>query len=212
MWNNEFNENNEKKELNSREKLDLLKKEIYQSIASEFDISHITAEKLTALKKETKINWVENLKKELETNKHIEVNDKNKILSLTAERLDNLYKAISWAEKLTQKEFIDELEIVQIWNNTSLSKKLFPKLYEKAVNPENKADQIMGFCLWWLDSCSTTIKFLFDIWAWVTLTPKHTYLIISWKWQYKKLDKKTFILALLASILSIGYIIYTVLI
>jgi hypothetical protein len=77
------------------------------------------------------------------------------------------------------------------------------------VKPENTKDQILWFCLWWVDTCSTTIKFLFDIWAWVVKTPNHTYLIISWKWEYKKLDKKTFILALAVSTISIGYIIYS---
>jgi len=100
--------------------------------------------------------------------------------------------------------------VIKIWDNTSLSKKLFPKLHDKAINPENKTDQIVWFCLWWLDSCSTTIKFLYDIWTWVTLTPHHTYLIISWKWQYKNLDKKIFILALVVTVISFTYLFYTI--
>jgi sRNA-binding carbon storage regulator CsrA len=53
MSNIEINENNENNELNSREKLDLLKKEIYQSISKEFNVSNDTAKKLTDLKKDT---------------------------------------------------------------------------------------------------------------------------------------------------------------
>lgn len=212
MGNIEINENKENNELSSREKLDLLKKEVYQSIAKEFNISHKTAEKLALLKKETWLIWSENLKKEIENNTQIDLNDKDNILSLTWERLQNLYNAILWAEKLTNKEYLDEIEVIKIWDKTSLSKKLFPKLYEKAINPEKTTDQIMWFCLWWLDSCSTTIKFLYDIWAWVTLTPHHTYLIITWKWEYKKLNKKIFILALVISIISLWYIIYSTII
>ena len=212
MWNIEINENKENNELSSREKLDLLKKEVYQSIAKEFNISHKTAEKLALLKKETWLTWSENLKKEIENNTQIDLNDRDSILSLTWERLQNLYNAISWALKLTNKEYLDEIEVIKIWDNSSLSKKLFPKLYEKAINPEKTSDQIMWFCLWWLDSCSTTIKFLYDIWAWVTLTPHHTYLIITGKWEYKKLDKKLFILAFVISIISFWYIIYSVII
>jgi hypothetical protein len=76
------------------------------------------------------------------------------------------------------------------------------------VKPENTTDQILWFCLWWVDTCSTTIKFLFDIWTWVIKTPSHTYLVISWKWQYKKLDKKTFILAMSISVSVFLYFIY----
>lgn len=209
MSNIEINENNEDNELTSKQKLELLKKEVYQSIAKEFNISTETAKKLSSLKSETWLNNFDSLKKEVENNNKFDLNDKNNILSLTSENLQNLYNAISWAEKLTNKEFIDELEIIKIWTGDSLSKKLFPKLYEKAVKPENTKDQILWFCLWWVDTCSTTIKFLFDIWAWVVKTPNHTYLIISWKWEYKKLDKKTFILALAVSTISIGYIIYS---
>jgi hypothetical protein len=50
---------------------------------------------------------------------------------------------------------------------------------------------------------------LFDLWAWLTLTPHHTYLIISWKWQYKKLDKNIFILALIITIISFLYILFS---
>lgn len=206
-------ENNEQKNINnnendSRKKLDILKNDIYKSIANEFNISKDTAEKLTNLKKETWYQSHNSLKKELESNTTIDSNDKNKILSLTSERLNSLYNAISWAEKLTRKEYIDSLEIVKIWNKSALSKKLFPKMYDKSVDPENKSDQIIWFCLWWLDSCFTTIKFLFDIWSWIIKTPNHTYLVISWKWEYKKLDKNTFILAFGVSLIIIFYIIY----
>lgn len=209
MSNIEINENNENNELNSREKLDLLKKEIYQSISKEFNVSNDTAKKLTDLKKDTWLNSIDNLKIEIAKNKQIDSVDRDNILSLTWEKLQNLYNAISWAEKLTKYEFIQDIEIIKIWNNNCLSKKLFPKLHNKAINPENKTDQIVWFCLWWLDSCSTTIKFLFDLWAWLTLTPHHTYLIISWKWQYKKLDKNIFILALIITIISFLYILFS---
>ncbi len=208
MSNIEINENNEDNELTSKQKLELLKKDIYQSISKEFNISNKTTNELSSLKKETLLN-VDNLKQEIEKNKSIDLNDKNNILSLTSERLNDLYNAISWAKKITDNEFIDELEVIKIWNKSSLSQKLFPNLYTKSINPENTWDQIMWFCLGWLDTCSTTIKFLFDIWAGVVKTPNHTYLIISWKWEYKKLDKKTFILALVVSITSIVYIIYS---
>ncbi|MFA5916745.1 MAG: hypothetical protein WC850_00740 [Candidatus Gracilibacteria bacterium] len=209
MSNIEINENNEDNELTSKQKLELLKKEVYQSIAKEFNISTETAKKLSSLKSETGLNNFDSLKKEVENNNKFDLNDKNNILSLTSENLQNLYNAISGAEKLTNKEFIDELEIIKIGTGDSLSKKLFPKLYEKAVKPENTKDQILGFCLGGVDTCSTTIKFLFDIGAGVVKTPNHTYLIISGKGEYKKLDKKTFILALAVSTISIGYIIYS---
>jgi hypothetical protein len=53
MSNIEINENNEDNELTSKQKLELLKKEVYQSIAKEFNISTETAKKLSSLKSET---------------------------------------------------------------------------------------------------------------------------------------------------------------
>ncbi len=194
--------------LSSRQRLDLLKNEVYQSIAKEFNVSYKTAERLSLLKTETWLSSLNSLKKELWNNNQIDSKDKDNLLSLENNRLQDLFNAISWAEKITNKEIVDDIEFIQIWDNDWLSKTLFPKLFEKATNPESPWDQVLWFCLWWLDSCSTTIKFLFDIWSWAILSPKHTYMIISWKWQYKKLDKKTFILALVVSLVSFWYLIY----
>lgn len=205
----EILENKESNEwLSSRQRLDLLKNEVYQSISKEFNVSYKTAERLSNLKTETWLNSLNSLKIELWNNKLIDSKDRNNLLSLENNRLQDLYNALKWADKITSKEAIENIEVIQIWNNDWLSKNLFPKLYEKSINPENPADQVLWFCLGWLDSCSTTIKFLFDIWSWAILSPHHTYLIISWKWQYKKVDKKNFILALILSILWILYIIY----
>lgn len=205
----EILENKESNEwLSSRQRLDLLKNEVYQSIAKEFNVSYKTAERLSHLKTETWLNTLAWLKNELGKTESIDSSDKSNLLSLENNRLQDLYNAITWAEKITNKEVLEDIEVIQIWNKDWLSKDLFPKLYDKAINPENPADQVLWFCLWGLDSCSTTIKFLFDIWSWAILTPKHTYLIISWKWQYKKLDKRTFILAMILTILVIAYIIY----
>lgn len=204
----------EKKEvaeqLSSRQRLDLLKNEVYLSIAKEFNVSYKTAERLSLLKTEAWLNSLAILKEELWNNQQIDLNDKKNLLSLENSRLQELYNAIRWAEKLTSFETIKDLEIIHIWNKNSLSKKLFPSLYNKAINPENWWDQIIWFCLWWLDSCSTTIKFLFDIWAWVTLSPHHTYIIISWKWQYRKVDRKTFILAFIVFISILWYLVYKI--
>lgn len=208
----EILENKESNEwLSSRQRLDLLKNEVYQSIAKEFNVSYKTAERLSQLKTETWLNSLTSLKKELDKNQNIDENDKNNLLSLEKSRLQDFYNAITWAEKITRLEVVKDLEIINIWDKDWLSQKLFPNLLKKAINPEDTKDQIIWFCLWWLDSCSTTIKFLFDIWSGAIKSPHHTYLIISWKWQYKKLDKRTFILAMIVSLISFWYIIYSIL-
>nr|MDD3720620.1 hypothetical protein [Candidatus Gracilibacteria bacterium] len=205
----EILENKESNEgLSSRQRLDLLKNEVYQSISKEFNVSYKTAERLSNLKTETGLNSLNSLKIELGNNKLIDSKDRNNLLSLENNRLQDLYNALKGADKITSKEAIENIEVIQIGNNDGLSKNLFPKLYEKSINPENPADQVLGFCLGGLDSCSTTIKFLFDIGSGAILSPHHTYLIISGKGQYKKVDKKNFILALILSILGILYIIY----
>lgn len=194
--------------LESKEKLKLLKKEVYSSIAKEFNISQDTAKKLAKFKNESWLDSFKNLKKEIELNSKINEKDKNSILWFTSDKLENLYNAINGAEKLITNKSIDNIEVILIWDKKSLSKKLFPKLYELWVSPKSNSEQIIWFCLWSMDSCSTTVKLLYDIWKWVVICPNHIYMILKWKWQYKKLDKFSFFLALLIVLSFLIYILF----
>lgn len=212
MENKESKNNYDEANNESRIKLDLLKKEIYNSIATEFSISNKTAEDLALLKKDAWITSHEKLKQEVEANDTINIDDRNVILWLTNERLKNLYSAILWAEKLTNKDSLSNIEFISIWDKSSFTQKKVPKLYEKWINPENNTDQIIGLCLWWIDSCSATIKYLFDLGDWIIKSPKHTYLIISWKAKYKDLSRIAFLGAFIITFFSLTFIIYYVLI
>gem|GEM_PF-4119567 len=88
-------ENLEKKELTSKQKLELLKNEVYNSISNEFNISHDTAEKLQHLKQQYNIGNIDEFKDELEKHNQINIDDKNNILAFTNDRLKNLYNTIS---------------------------------------------------------------------------------------------------------------------
>ncbi|NDK07766.1 hypothetical protein EOM39_00800 [Candidatus Gracilibacteria bacterium] len=208
MENKENKNNYDETNNESRIKLDLLKKEIYKSIATEFSISNKTAEELAILKKDAGINSHEKLKLEVETNENINIDDRNVILGLTNDRLKNLYSAILGAEKLTNKDSISNIEFISIGEKSSFTQKKFPKLYEKGFNPENNSDQIIGLCLGGIDSCSATIKYLFDLGDGIIKSPKHTYLIISGKAKYKDLSRMTFLVAFIITFFSLSYIVY----
>lgn len=204
--NNIENNNIENNANDTKDKLKILKQEVYKSISNEFNITPKSAKELSNFKSEIIVD-IKNLKQEIENNIKIEANDKSKILSLTNDRLHDLINIIKWSNKLSENEILDWLEVIKIWDKKSLTKKIFPKFYEKYVNAESKTEQVIWFCLWTMDSCSTTIKFLLDIWSWVIKTPTHTYLIISWKWQYNNISKWSFILAFIVTIFSLAYIV-----
>lgn len=200
-------EKNNQKEQSNKEKLSILKKEILNSLSSEFDISHETAEKLTKLKFETKESKINEFKKEL--NKLSEINqiDKDKILALTNDKLENLFNSIKWAEKLSNEESNEGLDIIFIEKDDAISKKIFPNLFEKSINPTNYKDQIIWFSLWSLDSIYSTSKLLYDIWAWLVKSPNHIYIILSWKWDYKNMSQKKFLIYFLLTIFIIVFFV-----
>ncbi|MDD3302656.1 MAG: hypothetical protein PHN31_03795, partial [Candidatus Gracilibacteria bacterium] len=194
--------------LTSKQKLELLKTEVYNSISNEFNISHDTAEKLQKLKQQYNIGNIDEFKDELEKHNQINIDDKNNILAFTNDRLNNLYNTISGAEKLTLEENLDSIEVYVIGEKDSFTKKYFPKLYEKSVNPVNYQEQIVGFCLGGLDSCTTTLKFLFDVGSGIIKTPKHSYIIITGKGQYKNISRKEFLIYFAISFGCLVYIIF----
>lgn len=202
---NQFNpENLEKQELTSEEKLKLLKNDIYKDISSEYNISHDTALKLKDLKSEN----LDKFKENLQNHEQINTNDKNNILSFTNEKLRNLYNTISWAEKLLNKDNIENVEVYTIWEKDSITKRFLPNLYEKVIDPANYKEQVIWLWLWSIDSFSSGLKLLYDIWAWIVKTPKHTYIILSWKWTYKNISKRNFLICLILSLIVVFYFIF----
>jgi len=198
-------------DLPTKDKISILKKEIIKSLSNDYEITQKTAEELTKLKFETSKNKIDNLKNYLENNKEIIDKDRNKILSLTEQELDKLYNSIKWAEKLIDNEDIEKIEFFYLEKNDELSRKIFPKLFEKAINPVDYKDQIIWLWLWSIDSVYTTSKLIYDIWKWVIKTPKHIYLILSNTWTYKNIERKIFLLYLFISFTILVYILFEIL-
>ncbi len=171
-------------ELSVKQRLDLLKTEVYESIKKDFWVSLTTAKRLSFLKTETWLNSLENLKQKLKSSDSITENDKNTLLSLTDDRLEDLYNAVVWAEKILKTPWIEKIDIFK--SDSTISKNIFTLwIYKKVLYPENAFDQVIWLWIWSVESFESTIKLLIDIWIWIIKSPYHIYLIISWKWEYK---------------------------
>ncbi len=207
----DFEKEKKIEDISAKDKISILKKEIIKSLSNDYDITQKTAEELTKLKFETSKNKINDLKKYLENNKEIIDKDKNKILSLTQQELEKLYNSVKWAEKLISNEDLEKIEFVYLEKNDELSKKIFPKLFEKAINPIDYKDQIIWLWLWSIDSIYTTSKLVYDVGKWIVKTPKHIYLILSNTWTYKNIERKIFLLYLFISFTILVYILFEIL-
>jgi hypothetical protein len=60
---------------------------------------------------------------------------------------------------------------------------------QKAYNPQNFWDQIIGAWVGIFDTSEAIILFTYWLWKWVLLTPYHLYLILTGKWEYEWFSK-----------------------
>ncbi len=131
------------------------------------------------INKET-ILWLDWLKKEL-------INQNNK---LDNSDLEKLFFTINWAHELiknyskieikTLKEDVEKIINIEDFKNR-LEEYLPANLLQKAKNPNNIHEHILGFALWSTNSILTTIEYLYKIWKWIIQTPYHIYMILLWK-------------------------------
>lgn len=108
----------------------------------------------------------------------------------------DLSSAIKWAKskiELLSKQEIDSLKNsidTKVYSPDTheykSSKKLLPKnILQKAYDPQNFWDQVIGFWVGVFDSSEAIILFLYGLGKWILLTPYHIYLILSWKSEYE---------------------------
>ena len=151
------------------------------------------------------------LAKEIAQKYGLDINQvKEFIKGKTSSKLDNL-KSIVWdsgeainiaefknviagAKDVIEKASKDEIELLKGTiektklnpeKDIYLSNKLLPTgLMDRAQNPQNLWDNIIGASIGILNSTEEIITTLYNIWAGIVKTPYHIYLIVSWKADY----------------------------
>lgn len=95
---------------------------------------------------------------------------KSKIENLSKQKIDSLKKSLD-------EEFYNPDS-----HEYKTSKNILPqKILQKAYNPQNFWDQLIGAWVGIFDSSEAVILFIYGLWKWILLTPYHIYLIISWR-------------------------------
>lgn len=101
---------------------------------------------------------------------------------------------IAGAKDVIEKASKDEIELLK-WTieKTKLNpekdiylsnKFISSSLIERAQNPQNLWDNIIGAGIWILNSTEKFVALLYNIWAGIGKTPYHIYLLVSWKADY----------------------------
>ncbi len=151
--------------------------ELAIDIANKFWIEKSKAKQLIS---EQTISWIEWLKTELI----------NQTTKLDNKELEKLFFTIKWAHEL-----ISNLSKIEIKNlkadvektinieefKNKIEEYLPANLINKAKNPTNLHEHILGFALGSTNSILTTVEYLYKIWKWIVLAPYHIYMIITWK-------------------------------
>ena len=157
-------------------------------------------------------NLLSKLAKEIAQKYWLDIKQVEKLIrSKTSSKLDSLKSMVSssgetidlaefrnviaWAKDVIEKASKDEIELLK-WTieKTKLSpekdiylsnKFISSSIMERAQNPQNLWDNIIGAGIWILNSTEEIITTLYNIWAGIVKTPYHIYLIVSWKAEYE---------------------------
>ena len=158
-------------------------------------------------------NLLNKLASEIAKKYGLDINQVKKLIqSKTGSKLDNLKSmvgssgetiditefknVISWAKNVIEKASKDEIELLK-WTieKTKLSpekdiylsnKFISSEIIDRAKNPQNIWDNIIGAGIGILNSTEEIITTLYNIGAWIIKTPYHIYLIVSWKAEYDR--------------------------
>ncbi len=157
-------------------------------------------------------NLLNKLASEIAKKYGLDINQVKKLIqSKTWSKLDNL-KSMVWssgetidlaefknvitgAKDVIEKASKDEIELLK-WTiektNLTPEKDIYlsnkfvsNQLMERAQNPQNIWDNIIGAWVWILNSTEAVIKLLYNIGAWIAKTPYHIYLVVSGKSEYE---------------------------
>jgi hypothetical protein len=106
---------------------------------------------------------------------------------LTLKWAQEVIKNYSEIEIMILKEDVEQS--INIWDFVNILENSLPKkLVEKAKDPKNLHEHVLGFALWTANSAFAIIDMLYQIWAWIVKAPYHLYLIISWKWEIEGVE------------------------
>lgn len=175
--------------LDEKEKINrkILLDELANDIAKKF---WIKKEKAISFIKSDSLKWLDNLKKEISESKDSSLN------KLKNKEIEKLFLTLKWAHEIIENSAKIEIKILK--NNVEktiniddfknhIEDYLPKKLIEKAKNPKNLHQQILGFALWSANSIFATADILYQIWAGILKTPYHLYMIVTWKWEIKSM-------------------------
>lgn len=163
------------------------KKRLLDELA--IDIAHrfwMDKQKAVDLLKTDINKWLEELKGEI-----LKIDDEN-LNKLWDKELKQLFFTLKWALDVIEKTSKNEIQILKKDIEKSIDIEEFknkieeylPKnLIQKAKNPQNIAEHILGFALGTTNSIFKTADILYQIWKWIIKTPYHLYMMISWKWE-----------------------------
>lgn len=175
----------EKEQLAPKVQIDTkdLLNDLAQKIATEYGIDVSEVKKLINSKTETKLWTLKNL-----------VSTWNQVIDTQA-----LKSVIKGAKDVIEKASKKEIEVLK-WvleenevtpkEDFYISSKLVPaNIYERAKNPKNISDNIIGASIGIINSVEATIQLLYEIGSGIVKTPYHIYLVASWKAEYKNIKR-----------------------
>jgi len=163
-------------------------------ISRDFSISEKLAKKFIY---ETHLN-LDELKSEILN--FWEENNKEKQEKFDDKKLEKLLFALKWAkefiEKASKKEIEDlknllEKNEINIWEfDSEVLEKIFSKkMLEKAQNPQNVAQQIMGWSLWILNSWILITDIFYNLWKWIITSIPDLIALLKWEAEIESFKK-----------------------
>lgn len=172
---------------------ELLEK-ISLEISSDFSISEKLAKKLIY---KTHLSLQE-LKDEIITEEElIDLNEEKD--RFKEENLNKLLSVLEWARKVIENSSKSEIEELKklleksdllFFEDNEIIKKLFSKkLINKAKQPKNISEQIMGASLWFVNSTFIITELLYDIWVWIITSVPDLISILKWTWEIESIKK-----------------------
>ncbi|MDD3793855.1 MAG: hypothetical protein PHI37_03525 [Candidatus Gracilibacteria bacterium] len=171
--------------LKEKEKIDkkMMLDNLANEISKKFKIEKTKA--LSLIKSET-LDGLDNLKKEL------------KVENLNNKQLEELFLVLKGAQEIIANASKIEIKILKedIEKNVKIEdfvniveKHLPPKLLQRAKNPKNIHEHILGFSLGTSNSIISIIDALYQIGAGIIKMPYHIYMIVSGKGEIKSMKK-----------------------